>query len=132
LKIQARQQYAATATDSYQNDDDGFLISVRRDGTGFLPEKNEPFESVANLISPQTAYNLRLSPFRMLLNWAIWLKGIFTYKSPVEKIKCTYVAQNGELTTDFLSTELRLLVISVKHHGRKSRISHLQTCWLMK
>jgi hypothetical protein len=100
-----RQQYAATATDSYQNDDDGFLISVRRDGTGFLPEKNEPFESVANLISPQTAYNLRLSPFRMLLNWAIWLKGIFTYKLPVEKIKCTYVAQNGELTTDFLSTE---------------------------
>lgn len=33
------------------------------------PEKDENFSTITNIISPETAYNLRLSPVRMLLNW---------------------------------------------------------------
>jgi hypothetical protein len=103
-----RQQFAQTATDSYQNDEDGFLISVRRIFGGvFFPEADEAFQTVTNLISPSTAYNLRISPFRMMLNWLIWLRGALFFKQPSEEIKNTFVAQNGELVTQFLSTEDR-------------------------
>jgi hypothetical protein len=100
-----RQQYADTATDSYTYDDDAFIISVKRGTGAFVPEKNEAFSTVTNLISPTTAYNLRHSPFRMFLNWAIWLKNIFHYKLTTETIKNTFVAQNGELVTQFNAGE---------------------------
>jgi hypothetical protein len=102
-----RQQFATSSTDSYQNDDDGFIVSVRRGLGAFVPEKDEAFQTVNNMISPSTAYNLRLSPFRMLLNWAAWLKGVFFYKPLTDKIKNTYVAQNGELETQLLNTDPR-------------------------
>lgn len=95
-----RQQFMQTGKDSYSNDDDGFMISMRRvDGVNFLPEKDEAFAFVENLISPGTVYNLRLTPTRMLLNWAEWLRNAFHYKQPTDKIKSTFVAQNGKLKT---------------------------------
>jgi hypothetical protein len=100
-----RKQFNETATNSSSYDDDGFLIAMRRDGPDVVPEKNEAFLTVDNLISPETSYNLRISPRRMLVNWGQWLASVFYYKPASEKIVNTYVAQNGELTTQFLSTE---------------------------
>ena len=40
-------------------------------------ESIEPFEVVNNVISPSTAYNLRFTPKRMLLNWGNVLNGGF-------------------------------------------------------
>jgi hypothetical protein len=39
------------------------------DQSAVRPEKDENFTGITNIISPETAYNLRLSPARMLLNW---------------------------------------------------------------
>lgn len=101
-----RQQFAKTSTNSYQNDDEPFLIAMRRvNSADYAPEKNEAFDIVNNVISPATSYNLRLSPIRILLNWAIWLKNAFYYKASTEKIKVTYVAQNATAQTRFKSTE---------------------------
>ena len=95
-----RQQYNDTPTNSYANDDECFLISLN----GVIPEKNEAFAEVNNLISPTTAYNLRLSPKRMLQNWAKWLGSLF-YKDGTEIVKNTFVDKNGDLSTRFLGTE---------------------------
>jgi hypothetical protein len=106
LEDSRRQQFSKSSTNSYQNDDEAFLIAMRRvDPSTFAPEKNEAFDVVNNVISPSTAYNLRLSPIRMLLNWAIWLKNSFFYKASTEKIKINYVAQNGAMQTQFKATE---------------------------
>lgn len=100
-----RQQFQDTATDSYQYDEDGFIISMVRDATNFIPERNENFLTVNNLLSPETAYNLRISPLRMLLNSAIWLKNLFFYKQPADFLKNTWTVQNGELETQLLATD---------------------------
>jgi hypothetical protein len=106
LEDSRRQQFSKTSTNSYQNDDEAFLIAMRRvDNATYAPEKNEAFDVVNNVISPGTAYNLRLSPVRMLLNWAIWLKNAFFFKSSTEKIKITYVAQNATMQTQFKGSE---------------------------
>lgn len=66
----------------------------------YSSEKNENFTvQQGSLIDPASAYNLRLSPKRMLLNWAKWLNGGLMYKDGSELIKNTFVKQNGELTT---------------------------------
>jgi hypothetical protein len=101
-----RQQFSKTPTNSYQNDDETFLIAMRRlSATDYAPEKNEAFDIVNNVISPGTAYNLRLSPIRMLLNWAVWLKNAFFFKAGTEKIKNTFFAQNGAMETQFDASE---------------------------
>jgi hypothetical protein len=101
LETSRRIQFQEKPTDSATNDDSPFMIAVKRDSTGWVTEKNESFSTVDNLISPQTSYNIRLSPRRMLFNWFIWLKGIFVYKDTAEEIISTTCAQNGVLATQF-------------------------------
>jgi len=71
----------------------------------FTTEKNEAFGLVQNLNDPQTAYNLRHTPHRNLLNHAKWINGGLYYKEPGEVIANTFVKQNGELITQFSSGE---------------------------
>lgn len=105
-----REQFNVTPSSSVSNDDEPFMVCLKRNpDDSFATEKNEPFESVLNLISPETAYNLRISPARMLYNWFIWLKGIFAYKPLTDLIKTTFVVQNGLLTTRFNISELCLV-----------------------
>jgi hypothetical protein len=105
LEDSRRQQYADTPTDSYENDEEPFIVALRRDGSDFRAERAEAFQTVDNLISPETAYNLRISPLRMFLNWAKWLVGSWAFKSESDEVKNTFVDKNGALTTQFLPTE---------------------------
>lgn len=99
LEFSRRQQFADTATNSYQNDENGFIIAMQRAAAGYAPEKDESFDIVDGLISPESAYNIRISPKRILLNWAIWLRNIFHFKLDSDTITPTFVAQNGAMKT---------------------------------
>ncbi|MEI8142824.1 MAG: hypothetical protein WCG90_08160 [Chitinophagia bacterium] len=102
LEVSRRSQFKSSATDSVTNDDNPFMVAVKRTtGNDWGTEKNESFSTVTGIVSPETAYNLRLSPKRMLVNWFIWLKGIFAYKLTTEAIKNTSTVQNGGLITQF-------------------------------
>lgn len=72
-------------------------------------EKNEPFVSVSNVISPETSYNLRITPKRMLYNRSKWLISTVYYKSSSALFKNTFFKMNGDLQTQFLETETCLL-----------------------
>ncbi len=71
----------------------------------FRTEKDEAFSTVTGVVSPETSYNLRHSPKRMLMRWAKWLNGGFYYKSSGDVIQNTFYAKNGELTTQFNDAE---------------------------
>lgn len=98
-----RNQFDEQPSESVTNDDEVFYVTLRRGETDndWTAEKDEPFEIVDNLISPDTSYNIRVSPARMLYNWFIWLKGIFVYKLPTDVITTTFFVQNGLMTTRF-------------------------------
>ncbi|WP_426491064.1 hypothetical protein [Hymenobacter sp. 102] len=67
LESTRRQRYDATATTDDRADNDNFLICLlRAPGGGFQTERNQLFSDVTGLYSPDTAYNLRLSPARLL------------------------------------------------------------------
>lgn len=74
LEIARRKQYAQFFTEDSEYDEENFIVCLNRsvDGSGIptdldTAEKDENFDTVNNVISPETAYNLRLSPARNLL-----------------------------------------------------------------
>lgn len=69
IELTRRQQYKEDASKDTSYDNENFLIACVKSGGFIQPQKTENFASIENVISPETAYNLRLSPARMLLNW---------------------------------------------------------------
>ncbi len=66
IEVTRRLQYNATATTDSKYDSELFIIALNNSDPT-IAEKNENFGTVNNLLSPETAYNLRLSPVRNLL-----------------------------------------------------------------
>jgi hypothetical protein len=84
IEFTRRQQLMTTSTQSWKFDDDNFMICTNRteDENGFatslnIAEKNENFTVTNNILSPETGYNLRLTPKRMLLKWNQLLSGAY-------------------------------------------------------
>lgn len=73
------------------------LISV----AGPEAEKNEAFDIVDGVLSPETAYNLRISPLHMLFNHAEWINGCLEKKINTDLITNTFFKNNGLLRTQF-------------------------------
>jgi hypothetical protein len=73
-----------TKGDKY--DEDTFIISSRRNGSGFQAQKNEDFELVEGCFSPSTRYNLSLSPARNFARHLKWLNiGLFRARPDLAK-----------------------------------------------
>lgn len=82
------------------------VVTITNISRPYQTEKDEPFLSVTGVVSPETSYNLRHSPKRMLMRWAKWLNGGFYYKSSGDIIQKTFVKQNGALVTQFNAAEI--------------------------
>jgi hypothetical protein len=82
-----------------KRDDDNFIIRVVRSGGDFVPEKDENFDSVTGVISPETSYNLQDSPARCLRRHGRMLRS-FLHKQSAQYIKFAF----GEANTDMVST----------------------------
>lgn len=67
------------------------------------PESNQAFETVNNLISPTTTYNLRMSMKRILMKHAKWINSGLNYKEATEVIQNTFYDRNKTLETQFRS-----------------------------
>jgi len=62
-------------------------VEITITGTTYIkPETNESFALADFLISPETAYNLRITPKRMLQNHALLLNGGFYTKGATEEV----------------------------------------------
>jgi hypothetical protein len=91
-------------------DKDNFIICTARgvDGSGNpsqmdIVEKNENFDSVTNVISPETSYNLRISPARNMLRHLRTVSGSI-YKFAGRAIKLVYGEGNYTMTSDMDSS----------------------------
>lgn len=100
IEIQRRDQFNTSPSESLDWDDRIFIVAVRLDGVDWKSEKDEDFITVNNVFSPETAYNLKLTPKRMLYRWARFLKSPMRYKNQAtEFIKFTFGFKNNDLET---------------------------------
>lgn len=101
IEVQRREQFNSSPSDSVENDDTVFIVNAVRDGGGFRSRKDEGFTSVLNVFSPETSYNLSISPKRMLYRWASWLKGIAGLKNQsTSYFRFLFGIQNKDLETE--------------------------------
>ncbi len=103
IEFTRRKRYDTSRTEDYKYDNDNFIISLNHttDGAGNptsmdVAEKDENFPTVNNLISPETSYNLRLSPARNFLRWNPTINtGLL--KKPGQSHKFTYGEANYKM-----------------------------------
>ncbi len=79
IEFTRRQQYLDASTKDFETDNDLFIICLNRVVQGIYAigttnERDELFTTVENLISPETAYNLRISPARNMNRWIRFVK----------------------------------------------------------
>lgn len=91
----------------YKYDNDNFIICLNRtvDGSGNptqlnIAEKDENFDTVNNFKSPETAYNIRISPTRNLLNHMNIIASSIT-KYIGRAVKFVYGEGNFNVQTEF-------------------------------
>lgn len=104
IELTRRQAFVDTPQDSWTYDEDNFMISSVRTGTGFKSETLENF-TASGIIGPETAYNVRLAPSRMNDRWAPWINSGFAYKKPSDILRNTYVAKNGDLVSQLITPD---------------------------
>ncbi len=69
-----RQQYKEAPTTDYKNDNETFVIHVKREDSKYISVKGG-YSSSSNVFSPETAYNIKLTPARNLGRWKNYLSG---------------------------------------------------------
>lgn len=104
LEITRRKQYSDTFTEDSEYDEDNFIICLNRTEVSGLPtmlnvaEKDENFDGVSNVISPETSYNLRISPERNYVRWSNVIDSGLT-KYPATEAKFTSGQGNYKMTS---------------------------------
>jgi hypothetical protein len=91
--------------------------------SGPVAERNEAFETVSGIISPETAYNLRISPRRNLFNHARWLNGCLYKKDDAELIRNTFTKNNGDLITKLQDSDSCILTVENYTFQEKAHIA---------
>lgn len=66
LEATRRDRFDVTATTDTSTDATNFLVCLLRTGTGFETERNQLAARLEGVLSPDSVYNLRLSPARLL------------------------------------------------------------------
>jgi hypothetical protein len=103
IETTRRKQFIDSSTEDFDFDNDNFVICLNQsDNT--IAEKAENFSSVLNLISPETSYNLRISPARNFLRWSNVVNGgLLKYEG--REIKLTSAKGNFKMESDFISDD---------------------------
>lgn len=80
--------------------------------TGKVAERDEAFEIVENLGSPETAYNLRITLKRMMYNHSPMINSCLAFKPDTDVIQNTEFKSNGTLKTKLWDTDPYILTVN--------------------
>ena len=68
IEFARRKPFSEFPTEDTKYDNDNFTVIVKRDGDNYRSAKDEDYDFVQNIFSPEPAYNLDITPGRMLRN----------------------------------------------------------------
>ena len=68
IEFARRKQYSDFPTEDTKYDNENFIIVLRKENGLYFSAKDEEYATVENIFSPGTAYNLDITPGRMLRN----------------------------------------------------------------
>ena len=96
IEFARRKSYALFPTQDTEYDNDNFTIVVRWNGSAYVSAQDEQYDLVQNIFDPASAYNLDLSPGRMLRRHGYVLRaGLGKYLQ--QEIKFMYAEQKSNM-----------------------------------
>jgi hypothetical protein len=96
LETTRRDRFDEKATTDTSNDATNFLVCLLRTvGGGFETERNQQAVRLEGVLSPETIYNLRLSPARLLRTHAAALRGCLPF---LDKEQVRFTQGEGNVT----------------------------------
>ena len=106
-ELTRRKQFQDTATESDGNDDELFIYDIVFDAT-LNKYVNRTLEDInvtpGTLISPETSYNISLSPLQIFSRWWCYLGSSLGFKTDNENIKTTFFESNGSMESEVLDS----------------------------
>lgn len=114
LAIETTRRKTREKSADYKFDNDTFIVAINPnsvdvspetspDVTDYVPELDENFTNIENLLNSDTRYNIRLTPARNLLRWLGWLSGgLQSYLGSF--LKFTSGEGNYDTISDYSST----------------------------
>jgi hypothetical protein len=115
IERQRRMQYVSNATTDEEYDNHTFIICIDRVDLS-TAEKDDNFENVDEVISPETIYNLRIKPARNLRNWfKILATSVIKSNDTLKTIKFSSAEGNYKIEsqgTDSCDPGKELLIVS--------------------
>jgi hypothetical protein len=103
LETARRMQYEESFTEDSQYDENNFIICLNNlDLT--IAEKRENFADVSNILSPETTYNIAISPERNFIRWnPVINAGLL--KHPGREVKFTSGEGNYKISTRYTDSD---------------------------
>lgn len=105
IETQRREQFKEQIAESVNNDDEIFIIAYRTVSGDHYAEKDEPFDTLTNVFSPETIYNGRITPKHMEYNWAPLLNIGTNFQHDSFLIKTTLAKNDNTFTVRFDPSE---------------------------
>ena len=110
LAIETTRRKTREKSADYKFDNDTFIIALNPapttvspdtspEVTDYLPELDENFDSIENLLNADTRYNSRLTPARNFMRWRDWLSGCLQ-AYPLTAFKFTAGEGNYDMSSD--------------------------------
>lgn len=95
-ELERRKQFTEEPTTSSENDDDVFIVNGIFDQTlgKYVNRTNEQINPINNLISPETAYNIAISPLQNFSRWWRYVGSSTYYKNKSDTVKTTFFEAN--------------------------------------
>jgi len=95
IEFARRKQYADYPTEDTKYDNDTFIVKVIKVGENYHSEQDEKYDLVENIFSPETAYNLDVTPGRMLRAHAAKIRS--GLRNSTSDIKFQFAEQKSNL-----------------------------------
>lgn len=106
--IETARRFSDSPTTDSSYDEDNFLICLLRDGEGFRSEKASQFDYIQNVISPETIYNGRDTPARMIRRHGNQIKaGLLFHQS--ENLKHVKGKNNAKMLSKLITETAQVL-----------------------
>lgn len=96
LELERRKQFEDSPTESSKYDDDIFIVNgIYDDNLGkYVNRTNENIAPITDLISPETSYNIAISPLQNFSRWYPYVGSALHYKTQHQEIVTTFFEHN--------------------------------------
>ena len=98
LEFVRRDAYTDASTKDNENDNENFVVQLRRNEDGFEPDRNQDFDVLENIIDPDSVYNAKLSLSRCIKKNSLLIRSFLEHHTD-KTLRLTLAEGNSKMVS---------------------------------